>query len=250
MNTLYLSEEQKLLNATKTGNLSDVITSISNGVKINWQNKDDGNSTALYWAASLGYQDIAALLIEQGANRNLATMSGELPVDVARQHGHTEIVHLLCVVSIVQEQRLYDAARDGNLTEVITALDKGADANWQNKSFWGWTALLRATWKGFRDIVAILLERGADPNLVNQWGETSLFRAAKLGHVDIAVLLLERGADPDLATTEGKKPIDAAREHGHPDIVNLLCKDRQRQDSARDDNLREVVAALDEEVME
>ena len=32
----------------------------------------------------------------------------------------------------VQDQRLFDAAREGNLTEALAALDKGADANWKN----------------------------------------------------------------------------------------------------------------------
>ena len=32
----------------------------------------------------------------------------------------------------VQDQRLFDAAREGDLAEALAALDKGADANWKN----------------------------------------------------------------------------------------------------------------------
>jgi len=36
---------------------------------------------------------------------------------------------------IVQDQRLFDAARAGNLTEALAALDKGANGNWQTNDW-------------------------------------------------------------------------------------------------------------------
>ena len=37
------------------------------------------------------------------------------------------------VLIILQSEKLYDAARGGNLPEALAALESGADVNWLNK---------------------------------------------------------------------------------------------------------------------
>jgi len=52
--------------------------------------------------------------------------------------------------------------------------------------------------EGVYDMVALLLEFGASPNVSNSQGRTPLWMAAGRGHVDVVKLLIEAGASPGL----------------------------------------------------
>jgi len=54
--------------------------------------------TALHWACRRGHTSIARLLIQSGADVNLRTHNGELPVDVTTT---SDIVQLLCGKQLV-----------------------------------------------------------------------------------------------------------------------------------------------------
>ena len=57
------------------------------------------------------------------------------------------------------------------------------------------SVLYIASLAGYTQIVALLLENGADPNQKDVHGWTPLHRAALWGHVEIARLLIENGAN-------------------------------------------------------
>ena len=103
------------------------------------------------------------------------------------------------------------AAREGNLETVKVLLDAGVDVN--QKSEYGWTALLVATHNRFYRLGSWLLEHGADPNLANEGGWTPLYiatdnrnieggdyptRKPDIDHLDYIKLLLAKKANPNL----------------------------------------------------
>lgn len=45
----------------------------------------------------------------------------------------------------------------------------------------GWTPLHLATYFGHKDVMELLLSRGADINAINEMGDTSLHKAAFIG---------------------------------------------------------------------
>ncbi len=107
------------------------------------------------------------------------------------------------------------AARQGFIATATTLLDAGVAVN-QVKAGDLTSPLLMATINGHYDLAALLLERGADPNLAALNGVTPLYsvlnlqwaaragrprlqahRDQKLSYLDLMTRLLDKGADPD-----------------------------------------------------
>jgi ankyrin repeat protein len=121
---------------------------------------------------------------------------------------------------------LISACARGALADVLAVVDGGAgegvfDINGQDVS--GRTALLEAAWGGSADIVKVLLERGADPNIADKSGFTPLMRAVEGGHLPIVSVLVERGADVNCrGQVRGTTPLMLASESGDQKLISLL----------------------------
>jgi hypothetical protein len=78
-----------------------------------------------------------------------------------------------------------------------------------------------------------LLEKGADPNFTSNLGSTALFPACYYGYKKIVQLLLDYGADPTVITniSDGATAIDKAKENGFTDILAILNKYTAKADT-------------------
>jgi uncharacterized protein len=83
------------------------------------------------------------------------------------------------------------------------------------------TPLVYAALSGRRDVAALLLNHGANPNAASLAGVTPLIGAAHSGSVDTVRLLLQHGALP-VAECHGTTPRDVAEMGGHSGVVELL----------------------------
>ena len=64
------------------------------------------------------------------------------------------------------------------------------------------------------DVARLLIERGADPNIVPTWGLTPLMVSASQGNLAMIELLLQHGADPNRRSSHGQTAVEfALREH-------------------------------------
>jgi ankyrin repeat protein len=75
---------------------------------------------------------------------------------------------------------------------------------------------------GHDEVVAVLVDSGADVNARQRHGWTPLHGAAQNGSLASVERLLEAGADPTAANDDGATPISLARASGHEAIVDLL----------------------------
>src|SRR3990167_2286436 len=98
---------------------------------------------------------------------------------------------------------LLRAAAIGHTNGVIIALEKGANVNLADDGL-GHTALMHAANSGQRETAALLIERWADVNWLDEDGKTALMLAAGGGHRDIAALLIESGGDVNWENSKGK----------------------------------------------
>ena len=80
------------------------------------------------------------------------------------------------------------------------------------------------------EIIARLIDEGADIGHQNQWGRAPLHVAVRRGCAQVARLLIERGADLHATTNEGWTPLHVAYRSGHPRLVKLLRMFRRDAD--------------------
>jgi uncharacterized protein len=92
-----------------------------------------------------------------------------------------------------QNDKLIQAAMNGNLEDVNAALTNGADIN--AKDTGGTTAILIALEYGHTDVVKDLIERGADVNLADTKTEDALKTASKKGYTEASTFILNKGIE-------------------------------------------------------
>jgi ankyrin repeat protein len=112
--------------------------------------------------------------------------------------------------------------RHKELVEVL--LERGATVSVASKNQMGNHPLHAAAAGGSRDIVALLLEKGASVNAVQQGGWTALHSAAQGADVEMVKMLLANGANPDVRADNGQSPIDLAMGKGAQDVVDILMQ--------------------------
>ncbi len=133
----------------------------------------------------------------------------------------TTIAAVLLVGSAFADP-IHDAAKGGDLAGVQAELDKGAEVN--GKDDGGWTTLHWAAWHDRKEIVELLIAKGADVNAKtdNQYGDTPLHKAAWGGQKEMAELLISKGADVNAKSNGGATPLHMAVNQGEKEIAELL----------------------------
>lgn len=170
---------------------------LSDGAELD--RRDDSGSTALLVATRANQVRAAQALIEAGADVNAKD-------------------------AIKDSAYLYAGAR-GNLDILKMTLTHGADLKSTNR--YGGTALIPAAERGHVETVRTLIEAGVDVDHVNRLDWTALLEAIILGdgggrHQQIVDLLLQAGADPNLADGSGVTPLQHARSRGYREIEQSL----------------------------
>ena len=72
------------------------------------------------------------------------------------------------------------------------------------------------------DVIRQLVEAGADVNMQDKRGCTALMRAAYGGYTELVNYLLEHGADKEMTDQDGNKAIHYVREHCLAELKPIL----------------------------
>ncbi|MEG4517237.1 MULTISPECIES: ankyrin repeat domain-containing protein [unclassified Microcoleus] len=200
---------------------------IANGARVNVRNEN--GQTPLYRAIAIGHNEIAALLINNGTDVNNIDGSGTTPLHKAAHYGNVEILKLLIAkgaeINIQDNQRKtpLDIALDLKLQDTVALLiSKNPDVNSEDE--YGSNLLHIAVDFKLKDVAKQLMAKGAFVNAKNNLLQTPLHLAVAQGSQDIAELLIANGARVNARNADGQTPLYQAIAIGHNDIAALLIK--------------------------
>jgi len=114
------------------------------------------------------------------------------------------------------------AAYFGNEDVIRTLLLAGADPNIPSRNGFNVYPIHSAVASNYTMIAKMLLEAGADINVVQKSGATPLHSAAHNGNIELLIVLLEAGAIVDAKMEDGKTAADKAFEKGFIEIAKIL----------------------------
>jgi ankyrin repeat protein len=199
--------------------------------------KDRDGETALYRAVQGEHLGVARLLLEAGADVNVKTKEGQTSLGLAAEKGNVRLFELLQGAGArdeqrgqargLQEERLRQAATQGDLAGVRALVRAGVDVNARKR--YESPALWHAAEQGHLKLVQELLRAGARADLKGEYGSTPLLKAAEGGHRDVVRALIAAGADVNAdydrcmpESYAGWTALLAAAEGGHRDMVRDL----------------------------
>jgi ankyrin repeat protein len=205
---------------------------------------DERGNQPIHWATMTRQLDIIDLLLARGADINARRQDGARPIQLANGDYHFRgwrdvpkdwpvtpaqvLAHLRARGAYVD---ICTAASIGDLERVQTLLDQDPTlanriAEYASYYIGGGAPLNNAAARGHIDIVRLLLDRGADPNLREEGIAPrghALYSAAANGHYEIAKLLLARGAYPNPEVESSADALSRAISNSDQPMIDLLC---------------------------
>jgi ankyrin repeat protein len=201
---------------------------------------NDFGATALYAAAANADPTLTVKLIGAGADPNTPLTSGETPLMEAAGRGNLEVVRALLAGkadpnakdSKAGQTPLMWAAQQRHTSVVEELIKSGANVGTGSKS--GFTPLMFAAQQGDVDTARVLIGAGAKPNEAQpKTNITPLIIASAMVHPKMVELLLDNGANPNVVEWMGYSPlgwvvrdshygIDIANKDRIVDVVKLL----------------------------
>ena len=173
INTPALCNRTPLLWASLSSSGEFIETLIDLGANVNAQRADD-KVTPLTLSSHWNNFMTANLLLDHGADANIAADDGYTPLHLAVMKGNQNLVKLF--------------------------LEKNALVNTQNPN--GNSPLHTAVSKGFFEITKLLVQKGSNVNLQNKEGRTPLFLGVKNKHEQLIKLLIVNKADVTIGYKE------------------------------------------------
>jgi ankyrin repeat protein len=201
--------------------------------------------SAILLAIINSHYDVAAFLLEQGADANIADEVGRTPLYAAVDM-HTlpdsnlpwpsELNNQLTSLDLIQALLAHGANVNAQLKKqqpYRSKVDRGADTMLGT----GATPLLRAAKAGDTEVVKVLLAKGADPKLTTKFGMTPIMAASGLGTkeedttgrkkteaqaIASIKLCLDAGADVNAIDTQGDTALHGAAQKGDDQVVQFL----------------------------
>ena len=171
---------------------------VAAGADPNFRDPEPGSETPLHWAASSDDVDVAAALIDAGADIELPDGSIGSPLDNAIGYACWHVARLL-VERGARVDKLWHASALGMLSRLQELLDAKPTTEEVSQAFW------HACGAGQRRAAEHLLAAGADLNWVPDYAEgTPLDAASGLGtrQENVITWLKDLGAQP-AGTSEG-----------------------------------------------
>jgi ankyrin repeat protein len=203
VNAATSTGETPLMTAVRAGSIPVVKALIAAGADVNVRGGGREQS-ALHWAVAQKQLEMMRVLIDAKADLDARTELRREFVSFSR--GNPQGGRLTGIADHTLES---DGTRPG--------------LRWINKG--GLTPLLFAARDGDLESVTMLIAAGANINATTGIGETALMLAARNDHTGIALYLLEKGADPNIVEA-GHSALHFAVARKNQDLVKALIANK------------------------
>jgi ankyrin repeat protein len=240
-----MAQEVEFIEATKKGDASKVRSLLKSNPDL-VHAVDNYLKTALHWAAELDQLEVAVALVQAGADIEVRTSWGASPFDWAATMGSSRVADLLLARGATG-LTLITAAALGKLPEVRRIIEstEGVSAHLRRDAPTApddhWPpdsahirkdpmsdALYAAARNGHREVVAYMIDQGADIDAKGVFGATGLHWAAINGHHEVVEFLVKRGANLTIRDSKFDGTAEEwAQEGGHNSIEATLRQAKQ-----------------------
>ncbi|XP_067678573.1 ankyrin-1-like [Haliotis asinina] len=191
----YYKHRSILQSACQKGNIDMVKFILSqNTVSINtgWK----ATITPIMIAAEMGHKEVVKLLVSSGADVSLADNKGDNILHYTCQGGHTEIVKYIL---------------SQNMSDI------------NSRGFQKMSPLMRAALMGHREVMKLLVSKGADVLQLDQGGDNILHYACQGGHIEtVEYILSQNMSDINSRGFQKMSPLMRAALMGHREVMKLL----------------------------
>jgi ankyrin repeat protein len=181
------------------------------------------------------HQLIVQLLVDHGANVNIADKDGVTPLKHAQARGFKEIERILLKAATraagsgagdaatkERDAKLIAAAKRGDATAVKELLAQGASVHARDDK--GVTALIAAAYRNDLAIADLLIQAGADVNVQDSTKQSAYLIPTADGALELLKHTLQAGADVHSLDSYNGTGLIRAADRGHVEIIRELLK--------------------------
>ncbi|XP_071108956.1 ankyrin repeat domain-containing protein 50-like [Haliotis cracherodii] len=228
INSRGLKKMTPVMTAADKGHKEVVELLVSKGADVSLLDK--GHDTLLHLACRGGNVEVVKFVLSLGMlSINSRGWKKMTPVMTAADKGHKEVVELLVSkgadVSLLDKGHgtlLHLACRGGNVevVKLVLSLDMVSinSRGWQEM-----TPVMTAADKGHKEVVELLVSKGADVSLLDKGHDTLLHLACRGGNVEVVKFVLSL----DMVSINSRgwqemTPVMLAADKGHKEVVELL----------------------------
>jgi uncharacterized protein len=215
-----VDNRKKLMEAIRTGDKAGLDALLSAEPSLLGFTAPNGSSVMLL-SAYLGHPEVAEVFMRHGAKPDVFEASALGDFETLQRLVNSD----RALVNAFAADGFYPlglSAYFGHPAIVEFLLKNGADVKLAARNAQKVTALHAGASQGGAEIVKMLLEAGADPNVKQERGFVPLHSVAANGNVAVVELLLKHGARADVKADDGKTPSDMAAEGGHKGLAEML----------------------------